>query len=217
MLSNDTEATTFAITDTELYVPVVTLSTLDNRNKLQQLKSGSKETINWNKYQSKITIQVPKPYLDFWVDPSFTGVNRIFGLSFENKNNRIVHIKFYLPTVEIKDYNVMIDGQNFFDQSVKNDWRPHENIRKIAISCKNCTTGCQLYYNYFDNCCNVIAIDLSKQHGLDADPKAIWQINFVGNRVVKIINVELLMIIQQWFSLLKKQKEQFYIFHKELL
>ena len=65
MLSSDTEATTFAITDTELYVPVVTLSTLDNRNKLQQLKSGSKETINWNKYQSKITIQVPKPYLDF--------------------------------------------------------------------------------------------------------------------------------------------------------
>ena len=48
-------------------------------------------------------------------------MNRIFGLSFENKNNRIVHIKFYLPTVEIKDYNVMIDGQNFFDQSVKND------------------------------------------------------------------------------------------------
>ena len=48
MLSNDTEATTFAITDTELYVPVVTLSTLDNRNKLQQLKSGSKETIGTN-------------------------------------------------------------------------------------------------------------------------------------------------------------------------
>ena len=74
VLSNDKKATTFAITGTKLYVPVVTLSTQDNAKLLQQLKSGFKRTINWNKYQSKVTIQAPNSYLDFLIDPSFQGV-----------------------------------------------------------------------------------------------------------------------------------------------
>ena len=63
-LSNDTKATIFAITDTNVYVPVVTLSTQDNAKLLQQFKSGFKRTITWNKYQSKVTIQVSNLYLD---------------------------------------------------------------------------------------------------------------------------------------------------------
>ena len=78
VLSNYTKATTFAITDTELYILVVTLSTQDNAKLLQQLKSGFKRTINWNKYQSKIKVQAPNPYLDYLVDLSFQGVNRLF-------------------------------------------------------------------------------------------------------------------------------------------
>ena len=58
MLSNDTKATTFAITDTKLYVPVITLSTHDNAKSLQQLKSGYKRTINWNKYQLKVSLRL---------------------------------------------------------------------------------------------------------------------------------------------------------------
>ena len=63
-LFNDKKATPFAITDTKLYVPVVTLSTRDNAKPLQQSKSGFKRTINWNKYQSKVSIQAPNSYLD---------------------------------------------------------------------------------------------------------------------------------------------------------
>ena len=71
MLSNDTKATTFAITDTKRYVPVVTLSTQDNGKLLRQLKSGVKRTINCNKYQSKVSTQVPSPYSDYLIDPIF--------------------------------------------------------------------------------------------------------------------------------------------------
>ena len=112
----DAKATTLAITDTKLYVPVVTLPAQDNARLLQPLNSGFKRTVNWNKYQSKVTIQAPNPYLDYLIDPSFQGVNRLFVLSFENATDGTVHIKYYFLTVEIKDYNVMIDGQNFFNQ-----------------------------------------------------------------------------------------------------
>ena len=76
----------------------------------------------------------------------------------------------------------MIDQQNFFDQSAKNNLRTNDSIRKIALSQgDNYTTGYLLHYNYFNNYCKIIVIDLSKQQALDADPKAIQQINFTGN------------------------------------
>ena len=69
-----------------------------------------------------------------------------FALSFENKDDRTVHTKCYLPTVEIKDYNVMNDGQNFFDQPVKNDLRTYDKIRKFATGQGDgYTTGCLLF------------------------------------------------------------------------
>ena len=116
MLSSVSKETTFSITDTKLCVPVETLSTKVNAKLLEQIKSGFERTINWNKYQSKLSIQVSNPYLDFLIDPSFQGVNRRFVLSFENRDNRTVNTKYYPPIVEIKDYYVLIDGQNVFDQ-----------------------------------------------------------------------------------------------------
>ena len=71
----------FAITDTERDVPVVTLSAQDNEKLLQQLKTGFKRTINWNKYQSEPTLQTRNRYLNYLIDPSFQGVNRLFVLS----------------------------------------------------------------------------------------------------------------------------------------
>ena len=73
---------TFTITDTELYVLVVTLVTQDNAKLLQQLKSGFKRALNWNKYEPKVTVQEQNRYLDFLINPSFQGVNRLFVLSF---------------------------------------------------------------------------------------------------------------------------------------
>ena len=80
------------------------------------------------------------------------GVNKPFVLSFENTTGRTVHTKYYLPTVEIEDYNLTIDGQNIFDQPVKNNLRTYDNIRKIVIGQgDDYTTACLLDYNYFIN------------------------------------------------------------------
>ena len=173
---------TFAITDTKLYVPVVTLSTQENNKFLQQLKLGFKRVINWNKYLSKPELLAQNPNLNHLVEPSFQGVNRLFVSAFENDDNRKSSDQYYLPTVEIKDYNIMINGENLFDQPVKNNKVTYENIRKIATGQGgDYTTGCLLDYSYFADTYKMIAVDLSKQQALDPDPTAIQQINFTAN------------------------------------
>ena len=92
-----------------ILVPVVTLSTQENIKLLKQLESGSKRTTNWKKYLAKTTNQVQNRYLDFLIDPSFQGVNRLFVLSFKDDGQES-HKQYYLPTVEIRDYYVMIYG-----------------------------------------------------------------------------------------------------------
>ena len=82
----------------------------------------------------------------------------------------------------MKDYNFMIDGKNFFDQPVKNNKVTYENIIKIATDKgDDYTTGFLLDYTYFKNYYKMIAIDLSKQQSLDANPRAIQQINFTAD------------------------------------
>ena len=76
----------------------------------------------------------------------------------------------------------MIDGQNFFDQPVKNSLITYDIIRKIGTGqVDDYTTGCLFDYNYLNKYYKMIATDLSKQKALDSDPKAIQQINFTGN------------------------------------
>ena len=76
----------------------------------------------------------------------------------------------------------MIDGKSFFDQPINSDLKTYENIRKIATGQgDDNTTGCLLDYSYFKENFNMIAIDLSKRQVLDADPRAIQQINFTAN------------------------------------
>ena len=123
---------TFAITDTKFYVPVVTLSTQENATFLQQLKSGFKRVIKWNKYLSKPELLAQTQNLNHLVEPSFQGVNRLFVLAFSNDISRTSDGRYYLLNVEIKDYIIMINGENFFDQPIKNNKVTYENIRKIA-------------------------------------------------------------------------------------
>ena len=87
VITNSTGAGTFAIIETKLYVPAVSLSTQDNAKLLQQLKSGFKRTINWKKYQSSVRTYAQNRYLNHFVDPSFQGVNRLFVLYFENEDD----------------------------------------------------------------------------------------------------------------------------------
>ena len=110
---------TFTITETNLYVPVVTLSSEDNAKLLLQLKSGFKRTISWNKYLSKPELLAQNANLNHLVEPSFQGINRLFVLAFENDAQRTSNRRYYIPNVEIKGYNVMIDGKSIFDQPVK--------------------------------------------------------------------------------------------------
>ena len=101
VISSATGGKKFKIADTSLYVPVIILSIQDNAKLLQQLKSGFKRTINWNKYQTKVSTEGVNRYLDFLIEPSFQGVHRLFVLSFENEGDRKVHTGYYLPKVEI--------------------------------------------------------------------------------------------------------------------
>ena len=101
------------MTDAKLYVPVVTLSTIDDNNFLEQLKLPFKRTIKWNKYRSEITNQTKTNHLNYLMYPTFTKVNRFFVLSFENEEDRTSFLKYYVPKVEIKDFNVLIDGKFF--------------------------------------------------------------------------------------------------------
>ena len=132
VITNSTGEGKFAMKETKLYVPVVTLSTKDNEKLLQQLKFEFKKTFTWNKYESSIKTFAQNRYLNYLINPSFQGVNSLFVLSFENENDRTSHSTYYLPKVEIKDYNVMIDGRNFFDQPKNSMNKTYENIRKIA-------------------------------------------------------------------------------------
>ena len=107
----------FKITDTKLYVPVVTLSKENDIKLLEQLKTGFKRTIKWNKYRSQITVQSNNNNLNYLIDTTFTNLNILSVLSFTRTNasdNRDSFSDYYAPKVEIKDFYVLIDGKSFF-------------------------------------------------------------------------------------------------------
>ena len=90
------------------------MSTQDDAKLLPQLKSGFNKIINWNKYLTKPELLRRNPNLNYLVEPSFQGVNRLFVLAFENDTQKTSSKRYYLPNVEIKNYNVMIDGKKRF-------------------------------------------------------------------------------------------------------
>ena len=104
-----------------------TLLTQDNSKMYEELKSDFKRAINWNKHQAKVSTERQNQYLDFLIDPSFQVVNRLFVLPFESGAQRTSYKQYYLPTREMKNYNIMIDGQNFFDYPAKNDLITYDN------------------------------------------------------------------------------------------
>ena len=135
---------------------------------------------------------------------------RLFVLSFKDDDDQESHKQYYLPSVEIKYCNVLIDGRNFLDQPIKDGLKTYDNIKKIAKSQGgDYTTGCLLDYVYFKEYYKLIAKDLSKQQKLDADPKAIQRINFTGN----------LDRGERWifFFIIKEAKESVLDFQKEQL
>ena len=128
--------------------------------------------MSWNKYLAKPELLAQNSNLNHLIEPSFQGLNRLFVLAFENDAQKTSNRGYYIPNVETKDYNVMINGKNFFDQPIKNNKVTYENNRKIATGQgDDYTTGSLLDYIYFKNYCKMITVDLSKQQ--DADLKAM--------------------------------------------
>ena len=145
---------------------------------LDQLKLGFKRTIKWNKYRSQTTVQSNNNNLNYLIHPTFTNVNRLFVLSFTGNNtgdNRDSFSHYYVSNVEIKEFNVLIDGKSFFDLPVKTEEEVYEKIVDMSNN-NDYTTGNLLDSAYFKQNYKLIAIDLSKQTKLK-DPQ---QINLIG-------------------------------------
>ena len=121
-------------------------------------------------------------------------VNRLFVLSFENEDNRTSYSKYCLPNVQIKDFNVLIDGKSFFDMPIKNEEETYEQIIEMGRN-NDYTTGNLLDYEYFSKHYKLIAIDLSKQTELE-NPDLKQQINFVG-RLERNERAAMLFIIKK--------------------
>ena len=175
-----TDEAAFKITNTKLYVPIVTLSSKDNVKLVKLLEEGFEKPAYWNEYQTKIeTRDLDNNNLTrFLLDASFQGVERLFVPAFDNTDGdtkqaeRSNHRKYLLPRVNITNYNVLIDGRNFYDQLINDLIKQCNEIRKIATGQEDdYTTGCSLDYQYFKDHYNLIAIDLSRQ---------IPQIKFYG-------------------------------------
>ena len=132
--------TTFKITDTKLYVPIVTLSSKDNVKPVKILKEGFKRLGCWNEYQKKIeTRDLDSSNLTrFPLDASFQGVRRLFVLAFDNsdigakKVERNSHTKHFLRRVNLTNYNILIDGKKFCDESINDQIKRYDKISKSA-------------------------------------------------------------------------------------
>ena len=129
---NGPTVATFAIYDCKLYVPVITLSKDDEIKLLPNLKSGFRREIKWNKYRSQMSTEVANNNLNILIDPTFTNVNRLFVLAYENDADKQSYYQFYLPKVMVKDFNVIIDKLAFFDLPIKNEEEAYEKIIDIG-------------------------------------------------------------------------------------
>ena len=125
---NAPTSATLAINDCKLYVPAVTLSKDDEIKLLTNLKSGYKREIIWNKYRSQMTTEAVNNNLNILIDPTFTNVNRLFVLAYQNADDRESFSQFYLPNVMVKDYNVIIDKLAFFDLPIKIEEEAYEKL-----------------------------------------------------------------------------------------
>ena len=205
---------TFTITDAKLYVPIVTLSIEDNSKLTKLLNEGFKRPIYWNEYKvtpSKIVETADAndvKHIRELLNSSCQGVKRLFVLAYNNTagNNQVSvdsYKKYFLRRVKIDNYNIEIDGRNFYHQPINDSIKQYDEIRKRSKGQGNdYTTGCLLDCSCFRKNHRLIAADLSKQKALDADSRATQQIIFTGKIKAAVANTRVTI-----FYLLEKSKE----------
>ena len=132
----------------------------------------------------------------------------MFVLAYNNKegDNKVSvdsYKKYFLPRVKIENYNIEIDGRNFYDQPINDSIKQYDEVRKISTGQgDDYTTGCLLDFAYFEKNYRLIAVDLSKQKALDTDSRAIKQIIVTGK--IKATEANTRVII---YCILEKSKE----------
>ena len=184
VLSTGAGEAVFIINDTKLYIPVVTLSKEDNKDFIEQQNKGFQRSFYWNEYKTKEINENPDANVFKYInlDPSFQGVNRLFVMAYnrvDGQPTRNGQQKYYLPRIDLEKYNVIIDGRNFYDNPIESDIEKYRELKQVMIGKgEDYTTGSLLDFNYFDKHYKLVAVDLSKQKELDADPRAIQQIEF---------------------------------------
>ena len=165
-----------------MYVPVVTLSKEDNKDFIEQQNKGFPRSIYWNEYKTKEQDEDANAnnFQYIPLDPSFQAVNRLFVMAYnraDNQPTRNGQRKYYLPRISLNKYNVIIDGRNFYDNPIESDIEKYRELKKVMIGKgEDYTTGSVLDFNYFNKHYKLVAVDLSKQKELDAEPRAIQQI-----------------------------------------
>ena len=160
------------------------MSKEDNKDFIEQQNKGFQRSIYWNEYKTKEKNEDADAnavkYIN--IDPSFQGVNRLFLMAYSRAGcqpNRNDRRKYYLPRIDLKICNVIIDGRNFYDNPVESDIEKYRELEKVMIGKgEDYTTGSLLDYNYFKKHYKLVAVDLSKQKELETDPRAIQQIEF---------------------------------------
>ena len=184
VLSTGAGEAVFIINDTKLYVPVLTLSKEDNKDFIEQQNKGFQRSVYWNEYKTKEINEDADANVFKYInlDPSFQGVNRLFVMAYnrvDGQPTRNEKRKYYLPRIDLKKYNVIIDGRNFYDNPIESDIEKYRELKKVMIGKgEDYTPGSLLDYDYFKKNYELFAVDLSKQKELDADPRAIQRIEF---------------------------------------
>ena len=188
--NTNNSANTFQITKTELYVPVVTLNTNDNKKLSDLISKGFKRSVFWNEHKSKLETHAEdnNNFKRILLHSSFQGVNRLFVLAYDGGTTHMNSPKRYtLPRVKLTKFNVLIDGRNVYDQPISSEITKYEELLKLTTGKgEDFTTGCLLDYNHFKKHYSIIACDLSKQKELYSDPRAIFQIEAVFMLLRKI-------------------------------
>ena len=151
----------FKTTDAKLYVPIITLSAEDNVKLSKLLSDRFKRTVYWDEYKVignkivEIAANNEEKYIRKLLESSCQGVKRLFVLAYNNKegDNKVSvdsYKKYFLPRVKIENYNIEIDGRNFYEQPINDSIKQYNKIRKISTGQGDgYTTGCLLEFLYF--------------------------------------------------------------------
>ena len=140
-----------------------------------------------------------KNYIRERLDASYQGVKRLFVLVYDNTagNNQVsvgFFEKYFLPRVKIEDYNIEIDGRNFYDQPINDLIKQNGEVRKVSTGQgDDNTTGYLLDFAYFKDNYRLIAADISKQKALNTDSKAMQQIIFTGKIKSTVANTRVII------------------------